>query len=49
LIGAAVSGVTLGAGHSYGAWVGLGFGIAFPVVQSSGCGQRPRLQSSPSF
>jgi len=47
LIGAAVSGVTLGAVHSYGAWVGLGFGIAFPVVQSSGCGQRHACSRRP--
>jgi hypothetical protein len=29
LVGAAVSGVTLGVVHSYGAWVGLGLGLAF--------------------
>jgi hypothetical protein len=32
LIGAAVSGVTLGVVHSYGAWIGLGLGIAFVAV-----------------
>lgn len=32
LIGAAVSGVTVGVVHAYGAWVGLGIGLAFAAV-----------------
>ena len=32
LVGAALSGVTLGVAHAYGAWVGLGLGLAFVAL-----------------